>query len=142
MIEIKKIVILCWVVILLSACNNKANDAAADKEVYQKASETLLAKEKKNPVAYLTVSSHDKHNLLGQTVIKGTINNIAKVCSFKDVELQLSFYSKTNALLEKDIETVYEIVLPGESTNFKTKYFAPKGTDSVVINVLSAKIKE
>lgn len=130
------------IVVFLSACHNKASDDAAEKDVYQKASVTLFEREKKNPAAFLIVNSHEKHNLLGQTVIKGTLNNIAKVCGFKDVELELSFFSKTHALLEKDVETIYEVVLPGESTNFKTKYFAPKGSDSVVIKVLSAKIKE
>lgn len=124
------------------ACHNKAADAAADKEIYQKATETLFEKEKKDPVAFLTVSSHDKHNLLGQTVIKGSIYNVAKVTTFKDIVLQLSFFSKTHTLLEKDIETIYEVVLPGAAANFKTKYFAPKGTDSIALKVLSAKIKE
>jgi len=134
--------ILTTVIILFIACNNSITKANADTEIYQKATETLQAKEKKNPIGFLIVSSHDKHNLLGQTVIKGKINNNAKVCSYKDVQLELSFFSKTGTLLEKDLETVYDIIAPGKSSNFKTKYFAPKGTDSVGIKVLSAKINE
>jgi hypothetical protein len=129
-------------IILFLACNNKAKEAASEKENYQKATETLQEKEKKNPVSFLTVNSHDKHNLLGQTVIKGNLSNNAKVCTYKDVQLELSFFSKTGTLLEKDIETVYDLIAPGKSVNFKTKYFAPKGTDSVAIKVLGAKIKE
>lgn len=129
-------------IILLSACNNKAKVAAAEKENYQKATETLLEKEKKNPLTFLKINSHDKHNLLGQTVIKGSVSNTAKVCTYKDVQLELSFFSKTGTLLEKDNETVYDNIEPGKSTDFKTKYFAPKGTDSVAIKVLGAKFKE
>lgn len=138
----KKIACIVLSIILLSACNNKAKEAAAEKENYQKAAETLLEKEKKNPISFLTVNSHEKHNLLGQTVIKGSINNKAKVCTYKDVQLELSFFSKTGTLLEKDNETVYDNIEPGKSADFKTKYFAPKGTDSVAIKILSAKIKE
>ena len=138
----KKIACIVLSIILLSACNNKTKEAAAEKENYQKAAETLLEKEKKNPISFLTVISHEKHNLLGQTVIKGSINNKAKVCTYKDVQLELSFFSKTGTLLEKDNETVYDNIEPGKSADFKTKYFAPKGTDSVVIKILSAKIKE
>ena len=138
----KKIACIVLSIILLSACNNKAKEAAAEKENYQKAAETLLEKEKKNPISFLTVNSHEKHNLLGQTVIKGSINNKAKVCTYKDVQLELSFFSKTGTLLEKDNETVYNNIEPGKSADFKTKYFAPKGTDSVAIKILSAKIKE
>lgn len=129
-------------IIFLSACKNKAKEAASEKENYQKATETLLEKEKKNPATFLSVSSHDKHNLLGQTVIKGNVNNTAKVCTYKDVQLELSFFSKTGTLLEKDNETVYDNIAPGKSADFKTKYFAPKGTDSVGIKVLGAKVKE
>ena len=138
----KKIACIVLSIILLSACNNKAKEAAAEKENYQKAAETLLEKEKKSPISFLTVNSHEKHNLLGQTVIKGSINNKAKVCTYKDVQLELSFFSKTGTLLEKDNETVYNNIEPGKSADFKTKYFAPKGTDSVAIKILSAKIKE
>ena len=138
----KKIACIVLSIILLSACNNKAKEAAAEKENYQKAAETLLEKEKKNPISFLTVNSNEKHNLLGQTVIKGIINNKAKVCTYKDVQLELSFFSKTGTLLEKDNETVYDNIEPGKSADFKTKYFAPKGTDSVAIKILSAKIKE
>lgn len=133
------IIIIFISAILLSACKSKAKEAAAEKDSYEKTKETLLEKEKKNPVSFLSVSSHDKHNLIGQTVIKGIVTNKAKVCTYKDVQLELSFYSKTGAFLEKDNETVYDAIAPGTNSNFKTKYFAPKGTDSVSIKVLGAK---
>ena len=139
----KKIISIAVVFIfLLSACNNKVKEAATEKENYQKATETLLEKEKKSPVSFLSISSHGKHNLLGQTVIKGSVNNAAKVCTYKDVQLELSFFSKTGTLLEKGNETVYDNIAPGKSANFKTKYFAPKGTDSVGVKIVGAKIKE
>ena len=48
----------------------------------------------------------------------------------------MSFYSKTGTKLDEGIETIYETIPPGETIKFKTKYFAPKGTDSVAIQVL------
>jgi len=126
-------------IVFLSGCKNKATEAASEKEAYQKATKALEEKERKNPLLFLTVNGHDKNNLIGQTVIKGTINNTAKVCTYKDVQLELSFFSKTGTLLEKDIETIYDVVAPGKSVDFKTKYFAPKKTDSVGIKLLNAK---
>lgn len=125
--------------IFFSACQSKAKDAAAETDSYEKTKKTLLEKEKKNPVSFIVVSSHNKHNLIGQTIIKATVANKAKICIYKDVQLELLFFSKTGALLEKGNETVYDAIAPGTSSNFKTKYFAPKGTDSVSIRVLSAK---
>lgn len=68
------------------------------------------------------------------------MKNNATVATYKDVDLKLSFFSKTKALLETDKETVFEVIHPSESKNFKTKYFAPKGTDSVALEVLAAKV--
>ena len=124
----------------LSACSSsekKSEDKTKDQ--YEKTKENLAETEKKNPQLFISVSGHDKRNLIGQTVVKGMLTNNAKVSSFKDVELEISFYSKTGALLEKDKETVYETLAPGDNKSFKTKYFAPKGTDSVALRVTGAK---
>ena len=139
--HMKKIpVALAILTLIVTACNSsdkKSSDKTNDQ--YEQTKEDLAKTENKNPALFITVSGHDKRNLIGQTVVKGTLTNIAKVSSFKDVELELSFYSKTGALLEKDKETIYETLSPGDSKNFKTKYFAPKGTDSVALKVTGAK---
>ena len=77
-------------IIFLSACKSKATETASEKEAYQKATKALEEREKKNPLSFLKVNSHDKSNLIGQTVIKGTIDNTAKVCTYKDIQLELS----------------------------------------------------
>ena len=138
--SMNRIVPVCVITALLfAACNSKDNAPEKTKDKYEQTKESLADTEKKNPSLFLTVSGHDKRNLIGQTVVKGTLTNTAKVSNFKDVDLELSFYSKTGTLLEKDHETIYETLAPGSSTNFKTKYFAPKGTDSVGLKVVGAK---
>lgn len=129
-------------VFLFSCSESDSKRAAKEKDNYQAAKESMENKEKKNPQNFLIVSGHDRHNLFGQTVVKGTITNKATVAIYKDVDIKLDFYSKTKTLLETDKEIVYEIIGPGESKNFKTKYFAPKGTDSVALTVTDAKIAD
>ena len=124
--------------LFFTACNGKTDDKKTT-DTYEKGKLTVEEIEKKNPERFLSVSGNDKKNLLGQTVIKGTLINHGKMVSFKDVDIKLSFYSKTGALLEEDHEVVYETIAPGDSKNFKTKYFAAKGTDSVGMKVISAK---
>ncbi len=126
--------------VLFSCTSGDLKNAPSEKESYELTRQSLLKKEQKNPVNFLFVSGHDKKNLLGQTVVKGALTNKATIAVFKDVDLKLSFYSKTRALLETDKETIFELLQPGETKNFKTKYFAPKGTDSVALQVLSAKV--
>jgi hypothetical protein len=139
MLMIKNTSLLFSTFLFFIACNNNnsANDATV-KNKYEQTKQSLEEVEKANPGHFLTVKGHDKKNLLGQTVVKGTIYNAAKVCTYKNMEIQLSFYSKTGVLLEQDKETIFETLPPGRSKNFKTKYFAPKGTDSVGIKVLEA----
>ncbi len=126
--------------VIIFSCRSDVKKASTEKEVYEKTKESLQEKEEKNPQNFLFAEGHNKRNLLGQIVIKGSLTNKASVAVFKDVDINLSFYSKTHALLEQDKETIFEVLRPGESKNFKTKYFAPKGTDSVALAVLGAKI--
>jgi len=130
----KKLSGILFSIILLAACHSKTSN-----DGYEKSKETLEEQEKENPLRFLSVSNHNKHNLVGKMVIKATIANNAKICIYKDVELELAFYSKTGTLLEKDSETIYDEITPGNSIEHKTKYYAPKGTDSVSVKIVDAK---
>ena len=124
---------------ITAACNNENKYEIVPTDKYEKSKASLAELEKKSPSAFLSVSGTDKKNLLGQTVINGTIFNTARIVSYKDIELKLSFFSKTGTLLQEDTDVIYESINPGGSKRFKSKYFTPKGTDSVSIKVAGAK---
>ena len=134
----QKIALVLTAVVILIACKDDKKEKTFDNSSYETVKETLAEKEKNNPKRFLMVSNTDRKNLIGQTVVKGTISNKATVCWYKDVELRLSFYSKTGVKLDEGLETIYENIGPGKTVKFKTKYFAPKGTDSVAISVNKA----
>lgn len=123
----------------LVSCADKNNYSVKSDQVYEKNKTSLEETEKKNPESFLRAVGDQKKNLIGQTVVKGKIFNSAKIITYKDVNVKLSFYSKTDAVLEEDVETVYETVEPGGTVSFKSKYFTPKGTDSVGMKVITAK---
>jgi hypothetical protein len=131
--------ILIISILLFAACKSKPDEKKIT-DTYEKGKLTIAEIEQKNPERFLAVSGRDKRNLFGQTVIKGNIINNAKMAVFKDIDIKLTFFSKTGALLEEDHEVIYETLNPGEGKSFKSKYFAPKGTDSVAMKVISAKI--
>ncbi len=134
-----------WLVLLLLtfvSCKDGNKEQPFDATNYEVVKETLAEKEKKNPARFLVVENKDRRNLIGQTVVKGTISNKATVVAYKDVALKLSFFSKTGVKLDAGAETIYEKIKPGETIKFKTKYFAPKGTDSVHVSVLKAAVAE
>lgn len=132
--------LLAIIMFVLFSCNS--GEVKNSKVSYELTKKELLSKEQKAPEDFLNVTGNNKRNLLGQTVIKGKVTNKATVAVFKDIDIQLSFYSKTKALLETDKETIFEQLKPGEIKDFKTKYFAPKGTDSVALKILGAKVVE
>ncbi len=134
----KILAILCFTCFLFS-CNNDNKYDIKTEDKYEKGKLTLEQIEQKTPVKFLKATASSKKNLLQQTVIRGKIQNNARIVSFKDISIRLTFYSKTGALLEQDEEVVFENINPGSSASFKSKYFAPKGTDSVAVTVLNAK---
>lgn len=132
------LIFCCLAMSLISCSNDKSYDIDASNK-YEKTKVSLEEIEKKNPKQFLSIRGNSKKNLLRQTVIKGNIYNNAKIVSYKDVSIKLKFFSKTGALLEEDIDVVYESIHPGGSHTFKSKYFTPKGTDSVGMTVIDAK---
>lgn len=124
----------------ISCASTDAPSAAEQEKIsYEQTKNALLEKEQSHPALFLQASAHNKKNLIGQTVIKGKVTNSATIAAYRDIEIKIEFYSKTNTLLETDKETLYIDVGPGRTQEFKTKYFSPKGTDSVAISVLGAK---
>lgn len=132
------LLVIFSVIIIFSACKGDNKDYNVEAKTYEMQTEQLAKTENKFPQKFLSVQNSTKKNILGQTVVSGRIFNNAKVASYKNMELKLQFFSKTRVLLEEDLETIYEKVAPGESTKFKSKYFTPKGTDSVSITVQGA----
>ncbi len=134
----KLLPLICCIFLLFTACSSSQDKENSSKEKYENNKLSLEELEKKSPTLFLSVSSTDKKNIIGQTVVKGKIFNTAKVVSYKDVDIKLFFYSKTGTLLQEDQEVIYETIAPGTVKTFKSKYFSPKGTDSIAMKVFSA----
>jgi hypothetical protein len=81
-----------------------------------------------------------KENLIGQTVIKGTIASQATTVAYKDVAIQIDYYSKTGSKLGTEYNTIFETITPNSSVSFKYKSFGFKGTDSTHTSLHEAKV--
>jgi hypothetical protein len=128
------------IILFSTACNSTNNKDANAEKKYENTKESLEAIEKKSPKKFIAIEGDKRKNLIGQTVVKGKITNKAKIVTYKDVEMKISFYSKTKAVLEEDHETIYETIAPGTSVDFKSKFFTPKGSDSVGFEFVEAKM--
>ncbi len=100
--------------------------------------EQLKTKEEQHPTEFLSgeISFHD--NLIGQSVIRGHVTNSATAATFKDIELTITYISKTGTPISNEIFTVYETLSPGQSTSFKFKTRSPKGTSNCKMVVSGA----
>src|SRR5689334_12715588 len=120
----------CFILFLLSSCK-------LDEKDYKNTKQTLALKEKSHPEAFLKLTSNDKKNLFGATIIKGKIYNTASVCGYKSTRVKIICYH--NGIRVEEHEDVFpDLIKPGNVSNFKTKYHLPRGTDSIALSVMSA----
>ncbi|OSZ82101.1 hypothetical protein CAP35_02190 [Chitinophagaceae bacterium IBVUCB1] len=129
---------LCIAFMALSvmACNSANTERPSDK--YEAKKKSLEETERENPLQFLRIQGDNHVNLLNQEVVEGEITNKATLASFKDVEVRITFKSKTGSTIEKAVKTVNEVVAPQESVSFKFKMKKPKGTASVAVDIISA----
>jgi hypothetical protein len=81
----------------------------------------LFTIEATNPTKYLSAQFRYRLNLVNQLVIDGELYNTATLCTFKNVTVRVTAFSKTNANLGSANYTVMEFVQPNRSTSFKLK---------------------
>lgn len=98
------------------------------------------APEKFNPNKYLVKTIKTRKNIMGKTVIEGTVTNSSSNMTFKDIIIDVSYLSKTEANISTQRFVVYEIVQPGKKVPFKFKAKAPDGTKSFETKLVDASI--
>ncbi len=129
---------LLVVLVLIVACKGK--DKAGDKG-YLQTKKSLAEREKDNPQGFLTITEYDKKALFGigrQTIVKGTVTNIASVCSYKDVRIKMLCFDKNGNRVEEHEDIVDDLIKPGASAGYRAHYKLPKETDSIALSIMSA----
>ncbi|MEO9003290.1 MAG: hypothetical protein ABI288_01065, partial [Ginsengibacter sp.] len=74
----KTVFYLLLVCVAFASCSS-GNDTKinSEKESYQLTKEELLKKEQRSPQLFLDIKGHNQKNIIGQTVVKGSIHNKA-----------------------------------------------------------------
>lgn len=134
----KYLSVLFLFVFLVASCGNSSK---TEDQTYEQHKESLAEKEKKIPLHFLSVTSDHKKNLIGQTVVSGTISNKATVTAYKDLRIKMLCYQE-NAMLEEHEDVIDDVIKPGSDKDFKVRYRLPKGTDSIALSLMSASVAE
>ena len=125
--------IILFIVSIVS-CKQKFNS-----KTYEENKQSLADREKEHPEQFIRISSDDKKNLFGATVIKGRLVNTASVCWYKNTRVKTLCY-KNGVRVEEHEDVIADVIKPGNVKNFRTRYHLPKGTDSLALSIMSADV--
>lgn len=98
----------------------------------------LRQKEVENPAVCIKGDLSWRKNLVGETVLKGTLNNSATQTNFKDPVILITWLSKTNTALGTTSYPLYEYLAAGKTIPYKLKVKAPFKYSDARIAVESA----
>ena len=107
-------------------------------KISQKFKEEVRKKEIANPISYLKVKMNWRKNLIGETVLEGTLYNTAPLANFKDPVLLVTWLSKTNTSMGTNRYPLYEYLGAGKSIKYKLKVKAPSKISDAKVSVESA----
>ena len=132
----KRIFLFVACSIMLFACGT-ANEQHPSTQ-YEEKKASLKDIEAGSPLKFLKVTGEQHNNLLNQTVVSGEVINNATLVSYKGVDLLLIFKDDDNKVIEKQKQTLDDVMKPGSATEFKLKLSHIKGASSVVVDITSA----
>jgi hypothetical protein len=122
---------------MLLSCGSDAKKS--EEQTYTEQKESLEQKEKKNPINFLDITGDNKKNIIGQTVIRGTLYNKATIVAYKDIRVKILCYND-GKMVEEHEDVINDVLKPNSEKEFKTRYRLPKGTDSIYLSVMSAAV--
>lgn len=108
-----------------------------DSKTYTENKQSLAVKEQTHPEAFLKILANDRKTIFGATVVKGKVVNKATVCGYKNTRLKMLCYHN-NIRLEEHEDVLADVIKPGTSQDFKTRYHLPKSTDSIALTIMNS----
>jgi len=122
---------LSIVAIVAMSCgsNNNSPESARAK---------LYDIEKEQPLEYLSIEGNNKRNLFGQTVVRAVVRNKANFCSYENIRIRTLYFNKDGQEVENHEDVIDKPIAPHDQAKFTARYFTPKGTDSVHMQIMSA----
>ncbi|MBF8962113.1 hypothetical protein I0P70_02545 [Pontibacter sp. FD36] len=134
----KLLFLLTFSPVLLSSLSGCDSGYSNSHTSYEEAKLTLEEQERMYPSNFLSTDGTHRKNLLGEWVMEGTVKSTASVATYKDVELAISYYSKTETLLGTERQTVYDYFRPGAKVKYKLKSYGIKGAKKIGVEVINA----
>lgn len=135
----KKTIGFLFIIVLLYACNNRNRNGASTNDTYQEKVKTVEEIERSVPIKFLFASGNYSKNFFGNKIkVHGLIKNTATIVTYKDVLVNVTYYSKTNTKLTSNSYTIYDFFPPNSEKKFELKIDNYKDVNTIEWDVISA----
>lgn len=95
--------------------------------------------EQADPAKFIKSSGQYKQTILGNKFrIFGKVTNNATVAKYKDISIQINYYSETETLLHSETYVLYEYLTPRLSKEFEIKVNRPAGSTKIGLETIGA----
>lgn len=132
------LIIVCIAIIAFVDYMNEKNSGSSYEESIMTIGEIEVA----DPSSYLNATGTYKPTFLGdQLKINGIIENRATVTNYKDVVIEVIFYSKTDSEIAREQYTIYDFFAPNTKKEFKLKVKNYSNVETIGWNVFNATVK-
>ncbi|SFE67508.1 DUF4339 domain-containing protein [Flavobacterium xueshanense] len=139
MTRVLGILIIVFVAIIAFVDYMNAKNSSSS---YEESIMTIGEMEVADPSSYLNATGTYKPTFLGdQLKINGIIENKATVTNYKDVVIEVIFYSKTNSEIAREQYTIYDFFAPNTKKEFKLKVKNYSNVETIGWNVFNATVK-
>ncbi len=100
---------------------------------------TIEENENANPKQFLSVEGKYTNNIWGTKFkVKGDITNKAGKADYRNISIRIKYYSKTKALIESKVYTIYEVFPPNQVKSFKLDVAKYKDVEFIRLNIVGA----
>lgn len=112
---------------------------SSDRTLYEVQKMSIEETEKLNPAEFLLAYGEYRENFWGNKFkIDCTIENRATVATYKDVQIRITFYTKTGTAIADDVVTIYEIFGPSSQKTINLQVDRYENVSSVDWEVIDA----
>ncbi|MCD6067900.1 MAG: hypothetical protein K0S33_2726 [Bacteroidetes bacterium] len=137
------VVVVVIIIVAMVMANLKKSGAAGNEAInnqtYQEKVMTVEEIEQADPARFLDASGTYRENLWGDAMkVEGTITNKATVANYKDVVVEVIFYSETDTELDRKQYTIFEYFPAHSTTAFKLKLNRPQACKKLGWNAIIA----
>lgn len=101
-----------------------------------------LLREHARPQEFIVLTYSTRKNLLGETVIEGSMTNNAEATAYRDLQMIMYFDNADGIPIDSASQTVFEQMLPGGKAEFRLKEKGPRKAKEVRLLIKDAVVDQ